>query len=206
MTRTCRILQVGKATVSRWYRQAGIVINPERNGVALRGRGLQVQLASALMCVERRRAKRLKQLVTAMERVARRERIIPSPTAGMANAQAFAWRYEHDPIFKLKHLLRERTRKALKRSKRKASCLSYLGCTAVELKQHIEKQFEPWMNWQNLGVGEGKWNLDHIKPFAAFNTLNEDELARCSHHTNLRPLGSLENIRKGGRVSLSELK
>lgn len=30
-----------------------------------------------------------------------------------------------------------------------------LGCLYDEFKQHLEKQFEPWMTWNNRGLYNG---------------------------------------------------
>jgi hypothetical protein len=35
--------------------------------------------------------------------------------------------------------------------------LEYIGCSAGELRIHLEKQFEPWMTWEN----HGKWHIDN---------------------------------------------
>ena len=49
------------------------------------------------------------------------------------------------------------------------------------------------MTWEN----HGEWHIDHIKPCASFNLLNEDEQKKCFHYTNLQPLWASENLSKG---------
>ena len=81
-----------------------------------------------------------------------------------------------------------------------------LPYTPTELKEHLEKQFEPWMNWNNHGVGnykkEKKWNIDHIIPQSKlpYNSLDHTNFQKCWSLENLRPLEAIQNIRKGNKV------
>jgi ribosomal protein S25 len=65
-----------------------------------------------------------------------------------------------------------------------------LGCTSLEFKEHIEKQFEPWMNWNNYAQYNGEfkygWNIDHIKPLSLATT--EKKVIELNYYTNIRPL------------------
>jgi hypothetical protein len=66
-----------------------------------------------------------------------------------------------------------------------------VGCTVSEFREHIERQFQPGMTWQNYG---SLWHLDHIRPLASFDlTQKEQQFASC-HFTNLRPLWAQENM------------
>ena len=80
-----------------------------------------------------------------------------------------------------------------------ASINKLCGCTQLELKAHIEKQFTKQMNWGNYG---SYWHCDHIIPITYFDLSKPEEQARCSHFTNLQPLEAKENIRKGNRVGI----
>jgi hypothetical protein len=82
------------------------------------------------------------------------------------------------------------------------SSLKYLGCSIGDLRQHLEKQFVLGMSWENHGKGPGKWNIDHIKPCAAFDLSRENELSQCFHYTNLQPLWSEENLSKGDKYPM----
>lgn len=64
-------------------------------------------------------------------------------------------------------------------SKKNGSCLEYLPFTIQELKEYLEKNFEPWMNWKNWGKYDvktwddnnsstWKWQIDHIVPHSLF--------------------------------------
>jgi hypothetical protein len=112
--------------------------------------------------------------------------------------EKFRRRYHEEIEFRIIQILRSRLRKVAKRGRGySGNNLKWLGCTPIELRQHLKRQFQPGMNWNNLGVGGGKWNIDHKVPCAKFDMLNESERLACFHYTNLRPLWSELNIAKG---------
>lgn len=76
-----------------------------------------------------------------------------------------------------------------------------LGCTMQEFQNYLISQFEEGMTMTNHGMGEGKWNIDHIIPSSSAKT--EEDIYRLNHHTNLRPMWAIDNIKKGAR-SLEE--
>jgi len=89
-------------------------------------------------------------------------------------------------------------------------CLNYLSYTIQELKEHLEKQFEPWMTWDNYGrynaktwddsnLSTWKWQIDHIKPQSTFKytSMDSEEFKKCWNLTNLRPLSSKQNFLDG---------
>lgn len=120
-----------------------------------------------------------------------------------------------DPMFKLRCSLSTSIYRFLKQnnsSKNNQSCLTYLSYTINELKQHLEAQFEPWMNWNNLGSYSHKtwndndqstwvWQVDHIIPHSTFNYANMDcqEFRDCWALNNLRPYPAKQNIIDGAR-------
>jgi hypothetical protein len=57
------------------------------------------------------------------------------------------------------------------------------------------------MTWENNGKEKGCWQLDHIKPCASFNLLNEEEQKKCFHYTNYQPLWMEENLQKGKKLN-----
>ena len=99
-----------------------------------------------------------------------------------------------DPIYRIRKILNNRLRAAFKNvnGKKSKSILELCGAGLELVKQHIENQFKPGMSWQN----HGKWHIDHIKPVSSFNLLNEEEIKKACHYTNLQPLWALENLRK----------
>ena len=117
-------------------------------------------------------------------------------------------RYQTDSCYKLKSCISALIRNGLKKncgSKRGSSILSKLPYSMQELKQHIESLFEPWMNWENHGKYNSNrrtWQIDHIKPHSSFHYDNMDceEFRQCWALSNLRPLESLANIKKGNKI------
>ena len=120
-----------------------------------------------------------------------------------------------DPLFKLKSNVSRRIRYILKMngsSKSGQSILKYLGYSIQDLKNHLELQFESWMNWNNYGtynvsiwddndVSTWTWQLDHIIPQAnlPYISMDDNNFKKCWSLSNLRPLASKENFIKGSR-------
>lgn len=75
-----------------------------------------------------------------------------------------------------------------------------LGCSPEQLRSHLEALFRDGMNWSNYGLGFGKWVVDHIKPIAAFDHNDQNQVKKCWHHTNLQPLWFEENTAKGDKI------
>lgn len=120
-----------------------------------------------------------------------------------ARANAY---YKHkrltDPVFHCKCTMRVRLHKVLrtaKAGKPKEHTFDLVGCSAVELVAHIERQFKPGMTWENRNL----WHIDHIKPFAAIDVLDINQLKEVMHYTNLQPLWASENLAKGKKVAVS---
>lgn len=77
----------------------------------------------------------------------------------------------------------------------------HLPYSAEQLKQHIESLWEPWMNWDNYGkfdATQETWQIDHIIPQSSlpFSDFNEDNFKKLWVLDNLRPLSTIENIKK----------
>ena len=92
------------------------------------------------------------------------------------------------------------------------SSSKYLPYTIQELKQHLEKQFEPWMNWDNQGKYDPKtwndgdpttwtWQIDHIIPQSklSYTSIDQDNFQKAWALNNLRPLSAKQNILDGNR-------
>jgi len=121
-------------------------------------------------------------------------------TSGMTDRERFEYLYANDLVFRLKHVLRSRVRKVVKRAQRYSEhTLDWLGCTPLELIAHLEKQWQRGMSWSNYGCGVGQWSIDHIRPCASFDLLRADHRAACFHYTNLQPLWHIDNILKNDR-------
>lgn len=106
----------------------------------------------------------------------------------------------NDPAFKLRKNCSSLIRIILKGNKSKSSILEHLPYTMSELKQHLEKQFDDKMTWENYGK---YWHIDHIIPQSSFTftSMSDESFKKCWDLNNLRPLEAIENIRKSNKVS-----
>lgn len=107
-------------------------------------------------------------------------------------------RMKSDPLYRISTNVRNIVKYSIRRMgyTKRSKTYKILGCSFEEFKLHIESQFEPWMNWDNYGKIEvGKlnigWDMDHIIPISS--AINEDEVIKLNHFTNLRPLCSYTN-------------
>lgn len=107
--------------------------------------------------------------------------------------QRYSKLYKTNTIYKLERILRGRLSNALSkiRAKKCQPTFDLVGCSIVELKIHIEKQWQPGMNWDNYNLYT--WHIDHIKPVNTFDLLDPEQQKQCFHYTNLRPLWSKDN-------------
>lgn len=124
-------------------------------------------------------------------------------------------RYDNDPVFKLRILVSSSVLKFIKSngsSKGGESSIKYLTYTIQELKEHLEKQFEPWMTWNNQGKYDRKiwddndsatwtWQIDHIIPqsLLPYTSMEEENFKKCWSLENLRPYSAKQNLIDGNR-------
>jgi hypothetical protein len=106
-------------------------------------------------------------------------------------------RYKTDINFRLTKLCRGRIRKIIKGENKSVSTMELIGCTPDELRQHLESKFEPWMNWENQGLGG--WDVEHIIPMSKFNLICPVQQHACCHWSNLQPMEHIANIKKGNK-------
>lgn len=124
-------------------------------------------------------------------------------------------RRDTDPSFRLRQIVSTAIYKgliALGNNKNGNSILEYLPYSIEELKKWLEKQFEPWMNWDNYGKFVSKtwddndqltwkWNIDHIIPqsILPYTSMEDDNFKKCWALENLRPYSAKQNIVDGNR-------
>ena len=90
------------------------------------------------------------------------------------------------------------------------SIMKFLSYSIQDLKNHLEKQFESWMNWNNKGIYNPKtwndsdsstwtWQLDHIIPQSdlPYTSMDDENFKKCWALENLRPLSAKQNIIDG---------
>jgi len=131
----------------------------------------------------------------AKEAVRRRYKANPEKVM-KRNRRRYEAKFKTDIRFRLGICLRSRLNSAIKRNSKSGSAVADLGCSIDELKLHLERQFDANMTWENWGP---YWHIDHVKPLAAFDLTDREQILQAVHWTNLRPLEKLENIRKGAR-------
>jgi hypothetical protein len=68
--------------------------------------------------------------------------------------------------------------------------IEMLGYSALDLKQHLEKQFVEDMTWEN----HGEWHIDHIKAVANFDS--DADIREVCSLDNLQPLWAFDNLSK----------
>jgi hypothetical protein len=109
-----------------------------------------------------------------------------------------------DPQYKLRKNISRTINYFLHGKKRGKSILKYIPYTVQNLKEHLEKQFEPWMNWNNYGkasINKRTWQIDHIVPQSKllYSSMEEGNFKKCWALENLRPLEAFENIKRGNK-------
>ena len=106
-------------------------------------------------------------------------------------------RYKTDINFRIRTLCKTRIWMALKGINKSARTMKLIGCTPDELRRHIESLFEPWMTWENQGLGG--WDIEHIKACFHFNLADPEQQRACFNWSNLQPMEHIANIKKGAR-------
>lgn len=122
-------------------------------------------------------------------------------------------RRDTNPAYKLRVYLSRDIFRSIK-SKKGLSTFDLLPYSVDELKVHLEKQFEPWMTWENHGKYDSStwddnntstwtWQIDHIIPRSKFVYTNFDEpdFIECWSLSNLRPLSAKVNLISGSKLS-----
>ena len=100
------------------------------------------------------------------------------------------------PLFRLKITIRSRIYYSIKNKGylKNKSTLEILCCSNEELQKWLSQHFSEGMTVDNLGNGEGKWNIDHGIPVSWAR--NEKELIELNKFTNLKPMWDLDNKSK----------
>lgn len=103
-----------------------------------------------------------------------------------------------DPLYKLsqgiRNLIRGSFTRNCKNFRKQSKTIMLLGCTIPELRDHLAKQFQKGMTFENYG----KWQIDHRIPLASAKT--QEEVEKLCHYTNLQPLWAIDNIKKGDNI------
>lgn len=107
-------------------------------------------------------------------------------------------RRSNDLSFRLLCNLRSYISTAVKNDKgiKKSKTLTILGCSIIEFRQHLERQFDDKMTWQNYG---SYWEIDHVEPCIKFDHSIDADVKRCWHYSNMRPMTASLNRSEGDR-------
>ena len=101
-------------------------------------------------------------------------------------------KYYNDVSYRISRVFSVNLLQALKDNKAGRQWESLVPYTLQELKEHLESQFTPEMNWDNYGT---YWEIDHIIPKNLFHydTEQNRDFQICWSLLNLRPLTVSEN-------------
>lgn len=116
------------------------------------------------------------------------------------NRAYYRKKYYNDKEYRWKENFRLSIRERIKlgNGKKLLKTEQLLGCKISELRDHLEKQFDKKMTWDNYGFRG--WHIDHIIPCAKFNLTKEEDQKKCFHYTNLQPLWWQDNLRKRDKI------
>lgn len=105
---------------------------------------------------------------------------------------------KNNSVFKLNRTITSIINRVLKGKKAGRKWEILVGYSLQDLIQHIEKQFDEKMNWQNYG---SYWHLDHIVPKSWFpyQTAEEQAFRDCWGLGNLQPLEAKKNKLKSNK-------
>lgn len=125
------------------------------------------------------------------------------------NPDAYRQRYERankkvysTPEGKFRCLLSNALYRALKGIRKHRREFEKLGYTLEELKQHLERQFQPGMTWENYG----EWHVDHVVPVTKCQkivSLDDPAVKEVWGLPNLQPLWAEQNSVKSNRMPIS---
>jgi len=116
-------------------------------------------------------------------------------------------RRRDDPTFRLRERISNAIYCVLFRDNhtgKRSSTWEHLPYTPVQLREHIESQFEDWMTWDNYG---SHWHIDHIYPQSRlpYDSFDHPNFQKCWALENLQPLEKFENLRKSNKIIFNKL-
>jgi hypothetical protein len=113
-----------------------------------------------------------------------------------------------DPVLNLRFLVSSMVNKGMRKQNvtKNNSTWNALPYTPLQLREHLESQFDSWMNWDNHGCKEGCWSIDHIIPQSSFkfDSMDHPDFQKCWALENLRPLDHWENVKKSNKILKDE--
>tara|TARA_B100000427_G_C15242549_1_gene478440 strand:- start:147 stop:662 length:516 start_codon:yes stop_codon:yes gene_type:complete len=112
-------------------------------------------------------------------------------------------KYKTDPSFRIISIQRRRIAKIIQSTLKGTAYINsrveLIGCTPLELKAYIEKQFLDGMTWNNYGLKT--WHIDHIKPISKYNLTDPEDIKNAFNYKNLQPLWASDNLSKSNKYN-----
>jgi hypothetical protein len=105
-----------------------------------------------------------------------------------------------DKVYAIKCSLKTRLYELIKNKNFSFSKIINTNCE--NLVNWFEYQFKDNINWDNYGK---EWHADHVIPISFFNLEDLNDRQICFHWTNLRPLNSMENMKKSCKIIPEEI-
>lgn len=102
-----------------------------------------------------------------------------------------AKRWREDSTFRASRLLRARIAHAARTLRQDVTCGKKIRLSMGTIKARIEFNFQPGMSWENYG----EWQIDHVKPVAAFAVQGLD-VNMANMPCNLKPIWKKDNVLK----------
>lgn len=109
-------------------------------------------------------------------------------------------RKKKDPLFNLRVKIASRVYAAFKGQGYSKNTITQkmIGCSWVELQEHIQAQFTKDMTWDNYG----DWQIDHIIPLGS--SIDKDEMIKLCHFINLQPMWKEDNLAKKNKYEFED--
>jgi hypothetical protein len=111
--------------------------------------------------------------------------------------KAYRKNYNKNSITHKWRMFLKNTLKRVGKSK-EGKTIDLLGYSAIQLKEHLEKQFTNGMSWNN----HGDWHIDHIRPLSSFSP--DTPINIINALDNLQPLWAKDNIKKSNKTQNAE--
>lgn len=117
------------------------------------------------------------------------------------NGKARDAKHRSTPRGKLDDLMSSAIYSAIKKRKAGRSWSDLVGYSVDDLMDHLERQFQPGMTWENHG--QYGWHIDHVIPRSAFNYEEPEDIdfKRCWALDNMQPLWWRDNLSKGAKLT-----
>jgi hypothetical protein len=110
-------------------------------------------------------------------------------------------RRKNDPYYRVMRNTSTLVSRALKKqgTTKGGSTFSALPYSPRDLIEHLERQFNETMTWENYG---SYWDVDHIHPqsLLPYDSLDHPNFQKCWALDNLRPLEKRDNQRKSNKI------